>query len=626
MLRHASLALALLVATLVSLAAGPARAQWPEPVYEVATIDGSGADWGYLDYFADFFRDGDPAQPVEGGFYLRYDCESQVLYSMALARFWYDTYAVADLPPVTPLEAFVEIDGARVLDGSADAGGGLPSFAWTDLDEAGELAFGWEGAVALPPGEYELYVHTMVLDNEELHDAATMPGRVGVQITCPAQAKLQVDALVSVDGGATWEAPLEAPGPELPGCAELLYEVEVTNVGDLPLAALQLSDDAHDLSGCALPEELLPGDSVTCRLEPYLPAPGTVGAVSCAQGQGPEGEPAEACAAVHYSVQPPLGAQLGGLLWHDGDGDGAFDPTAGEQALEGVTVRLATCDGASLGSATTDATGRYLLEGLAAGCYTLDVDPAGLPAGAELSTGELPAQVQLPACGEIEDLNFGYRLCGECLGGVGELTLRYVGARRARVAVLAGRRPLFAARVQPNETFSFELPARRCRAATHLNLMVNFAPNGRIPVDCSAQVGPGLSAGSFEVVAGTSRLGGELCPMPAEPPTGPACGCHGHVRTLSLRYLGDAPARVRIYARCRRLFRGRVQPGEVIELPRLGRHSRWGAPLRIVVNGRRDAVLRTRCRGGIGVGMPVGSFEVAEGSSLHDRPLCTYDL
>lgn len=624
MLRHVSMTLVAL-ALLCTVAAQRAHADWPpEPIYDVATIDGSGADWGYLDYFADFFRDGDPAQPVEGGFYLRYDCDAGVLYTMALARFWYDTYAVADLPPVTPLDAYVEIDGERALDGGADAEGALPAFAWTDLDDAGELAFGWEGAFALPPGEYELYAHTIVLENEELHDAATMPGRVAVQIVCPAQAKLQLDALVSVDGGDSWEAPAAAPGTEVPACAELLYQVEVTNTGDLPLASLALGDDLHDLSACELPAELAPGAAFTCTLEPFLPEPGSAVATACVAGQGPAGEQAEGCAATYYVAAPPTAGTVGGLLWLDGDGDGAFDSTAGEQAMGGVAVELLSCAGEVLGSVVSDDTGGYAFEGLAAGCYQLQVESSSLPAGAELSTGELPATVELPPCGTVDDVNFGYRSCGDCAGGLSELTLRFVGQQQERVAVLVGRRPLFTGRLSPDEIFSIELPLRHCGRLHELKLFVGRRLDASVAIDCSRPVGPGLLAGSFEVVAGTSRQGGDLCPLPADDPAGPGCACHGHVRDLALRYTGPQAARVRIYARCALLFRGWVEPGEVIAVQRLRRHARWGAPLRLVVDGRTDAVLSTRCRGGIGVGMPVGSFEIASGSSRHDRPLCSY--
>lgn len=72
---------------------------------------------------------------------------------------------------------------------------------------------------------------------------------------------------------------------------------------------------------------------------------------------------------------------IGGLVFDDLDGDGTYDPAAGETALAGVTVVL---DGGT--TATTGADGLYSFSGLAHGDHALTLDPATVPAGATVVT------------------------------------------------------------------------------------------------------------------------------------------------------------------------------------------------------------------------------------------------
>ncbi len=81
----------------------------------------------------------------------------------------------------------------------------------------------------------------------------------------------------------------------------------------------------------------------------------------------------------------PMTAELGDTVWLDTFGDGilndeALDPffSGAEQGVEGVTVHLLASDGAVLDQQVTDADGKYLFTGLAAGDYKVGfVLPAG---------------------------------------------------------------------------------------------------------------------------------------------------------------------------------------------------------------------------------------------------------
>jgi fimbrial isopeptide formation D2 family protein/uncharacterized repeat protein (TIGR01451 family) len=107
---------------------------------------------------------------------------------------------------------------------------------------------------------------------------------------------------------------------------------------------------------------------------------------------------------------PPVAGAIGDFVWNDWNNNGVQD--AGEPDFSGVTVELWK-DGALVGTATTDAVGHYLFEGLSAGNYEVRVtDTAGVLAGYTHTLGPDSKPVPFPyslASGEVYlGADFGY--------------------------------------------------------------------------------------------------------------------------------------------------------------------------------------------------------------------------
>ncbi|NQT19094.1 MAG: hypothetical protein HQ592_05280 [Planctomycetes bacterium] len=105
--------------------------------------------------------------------------------------------------------------------------------------------------------------------------------------------------------------------------------------------------------------------------------------------------------------------------------------------------------------------------------------------------------------------------CGECDGKVTALTLRYNGLSSAWVKVVQKKDCLvaFDGLVLPGKEFSFNGADKNGTLGTEIKLYVDGALNTAIHTSCSQPIGPGLVRGDFEVIAGASREGGELCPL-----------------------------------------------------------------------------------------------------------------
>ncbi|UJS26611.1 IPTL-CTERM sorting domain-containing protein [Thiothrix winogradskyi] len=102
---------------------------------------------------------------------------------------------------------------------------------------------------------------------------------------------------------------------------------------------------------------------------------------------------------------------LSGVVWTDTDTDGVRD--AEETGIPGVTVKVLDSNGTVVATLTTDNTGAYSATDLPPGNYTVQIDPATLPAGSQ-QTGDPDAVLDHQTVAEVKPaqatsgLDFGY--------------------------------------------------------------------------------------------------------------------------------------------------------------------------------------------------------------------------
>ncbi len=331
---------------------------------------------------------------------------------------------------------------------------------------------------------------------------------------------------------------------------------------------------------------------------------------------------------------------LGDFVWQDHNGDGVFQPGAGEIGIPGVIVQLegdADGDGTSDTLTTvTDGNGFYLFEDLAVGTYRVTVLGSNFAAGAALDGaaqtfdfdafqpgGALDNQttVDIPDTGgfDFRDADFGYfRACGECDGKVSELTLRYLGSAVAFVEVIQKKDNvlLFSANLGPGATFSF-VGQDNGSMGTEIQLFVNGNLHVAIHTSCSQPIGPGLVAGDFVVADGFSRNGGLLCPLGAA-----FCSeCEGGVTELTLVYLGPF-AQVRAEDGNATLFSGVLDTGDQFTVLGTKSDGKFDGDVKLFVDGQLQIKVHTSCSKPIGPGIFFGNFKVLESFSRDAGRVC----
>lgn len=222
-----------------------------------------------------------------------------------------------------------------------------------------------------------------------------------------------------------------------------------------------------------------------------------------------------------------------------------------------------------------------------------------------------------------------------CDGQVDELTLRYNGTETAMVKVTqkVGSRQVtvFEGELDAGEELTIEGKNNRGTFGSQIRIFVDGDLATTIHTSCSEPIGPGLERGDFEVISGTSRNGGDLCPIEdgggsGQPGTCEAC--EGQVNELTLRYIGtEEDATIRVLQQDGNnknveVFEGKVAPGATFTIEGENKKGTFGPAIRIFVNGELESRIHTSCSEPIGPGLVEGDFEVVEGFSREGGRLC----
>ena len=136
-------------------------------VYGAAAIDGNPVEWAGDPPALELRRAGSPSGVLEAHGYLRYDCAENIL-----AVYFEPVPGVSVL--VDPEEAWVKINGSKVVDDQSGDDGVAPDFAYVNSD--GTYADGWEANLPLSPGTYSIAVHSNVLGDGVPGDGETAGG------------------------------------------------------------------------------------------------------------------------------------------------------------------------------------------------------------------------------------------------------------------------------------------------------------------------------------------------------------------------------------------------------------------------------------------------------------------
>lgn len=189
-------------------------------------------------------------------------------------------------------------------------------------------------------------------------------------ITGPAcvVASVDVDKFVMTDG-QNWQDAGDSPGPEVEAGVPIWFRFVVTNIGNLELGSMTLSDSVYDTSTCPVPDTLVPGAAFECIIGPFPAVDGvhtntvTISGVS-------EGETVTDADTVYYfSGDLPL-IEVDKLITTDGGAN--WRDSAGVEPGHNIAFKFVVTN-----------TGNVPLTSLALNDSAFDVSSCTLPAALE---------------------------------------------------------------------------------------------------------------------------------------------------------------------------------------------------------------------------------------------------
>jgi hypothetical protein len=145
-------------------------------------------------------------------------------------------------------------------------------------------------------------------------------------LTSAGNPSIDVEKYVSTNG-RDWEDADDPTGPRLLIGEDVWFKFEVTNASDVRLTHITLEDTKFELDVCELPNELAPGESVTCTLGPIPAEEGQHTATAAASASGVDGEDIydDTDDANYFGVSPSPSIHVekyvsrNGQTWRDAD-------------------------------------------------------------------------------------------------------------------------------------------------------------------------------------------------------------------------------------------------------------------------------------------------------------------
>jgi len=338
-----------------------------------------------------------------------------------------------------------------------------------------------------------------------------------------------------------------------------------------------------------------------------------------------------------FSIDGNCQLSIGDFVWNDLNGDGVQDP--GEPGIEGVAVVLLNDNGDFLAEVTTDANGFYAFRDVCPGNYKIYVKepncpPTKLGGTSDPNKDSNPNPTELKLGETDYSVDFGFvctpkEECGPCKGKVTELCLKYNGNTPLDLKIGKSSKTLaFARIVQPGETFCFSGYESDGTFGTEIKVWASGQEIAKIHTSCSRPIGPGLIAGPFEVISGSSRDGGPLCPLPPPPPPGECAPCQGKLTELCMKYNGSSTIDLKVGKSIKTtVFSGLVGPGGEFCFKGWEKDGTFGKSVKFFVSGKEVTKFKAECSKSkkIGIGFRVGLFEVTSGMSKDSGPLCPID-
>ncbi len=154
----------------------------PQPTYGTANVDATYGEWNLTnDHFANMYEAGNPDKTHLSNLYLRYDCNTNIIYALVIRAGSYQ-------PIISPDDAWIkiyELGQSPQVDGNSGDNGTPPDFSWV---YDGNTLIGYEASFSLAEGTYnEFEAHIQISPDRTSSTGKGTQDYTQLVIDCPSE-------------------------------------------------------------------------------------------------------------------------------------------------------------------------------------------------------------------------------------------------------------------------------------------------------------------------------------------------------------------------------------------------------------------------------------------------------
>lgn len=216
----------------------------------------------------------------------------------------------------------------------------------------------------------------------------------------------------------------------------------------------------------------------------------------------------------------------------------------------------------------------------------------------------------------------GEENCGECAGGMKEITFQYDGPlSNPKIKITDKNGTLYNDNVDQGEQFTITSIGGG-RMGNEITVTINNCYHTKLHTSCSQPIYAGMAVGDLTLLSGQSVKGGYLCTF-GEPNDNECGKCNKEVRSLTLKYIGShSNPHVLIKKGKKTYWEGKVLKNQAFTITPQGKDNKLDRDLYFYVNWKKVGKYKMDCSADLTPGALLGDFEVVSATTKGDKEIC----
>jgi len=212
--------------------------------------------------------------------------------------------------------------------------------------------------------------------------------------------------------------------------------------------------------------------------------------------------------------------------------------------------------------------------------------------------------------------------CGECDGGMKEITFKYVGPlTTSKIKITDKNGTLFDDSVASGASFTIFGPSGN-KMGNEITIFIDNNLHTTLHTSCSKPINIGMAVGDLILTNGFSVKGGKLCTTD-DPGVNSCVECKKEVTSLTLIYIGTLTNPTITVKKGKKIyFDGIVAANQPFLISPVGKDKKLEKEIDLYINNANRIRYKTNCKSPLAPGTIFGEFEVVVATTKGGKEIC----